>query len=79
MLCGSEIGSLVAAAIPATSAGGGLVDVCGPSMAVHDINALQFRQRVFSEADSTGRLRHLREEQKRGRRWKPRTGMQDQL
>jgi hypothetical protein len=53
--------------------------VCCPSMAVHDINALQFRQRVLSEADRRGRLRELREEQKRGRRWKPRTGMQGQL
>lgn len=43
MLCGSERGSLVATAIPATSASGGLVDVCGPSMAVHDINAEKSR------------------------------------
>jgi len=38
-----EKGDLVAAAIPAASAGGGLVDVCGASVAVHDVDAKKSR------------------------------------
>jgi len=36
---------LVARAIPTTAAGGGLVDVCGATMAVHDVDAEESRSK----------------------------------
>jgi len=40
-----EGGDLVPGAIPAAAAGGGLVDVCGASMAVHDVDAEESRSK----------------------------------